>query len=98
MIAHVIPAIFGLALALGVIYASVAVALRNRKGQGISILIPFRAPSDPQNARIRNVNWLKQYWAAHLPGAEIIVGEDPSLDLPFSKSVAVNDAVSRATG
>jgi hypothetical protein len=98
MIAHTLPLIFGAAAAAGALFASAALALRLRRGHGISILIPFRAPSDKDNARIRNVSWLKQYWIAQLPGAEVIIGEDPHTDFPFSKSVAVNNAVSKATG
>jgi hypothetical protein len=97
MIAHVLPMIFEAAITVGAVYASLAVALRFRRGHGISILIPFRCP-DKTNPRVRNVTWLKRYWATQLPGAEIIMGEDPSTDLPFSKSVAVNDAASRASG
>lgn len=72
------------------------VAMRFRKGHGISILIPFRC-QDPLSPRMKNVEWLKQYWATHLPGAEIIVGDDPDVE-PFSKSSAVNIAASKAHG
>lgn len=68
-----------------------------RKGHGISILIPFRC-TDPNHPRMKNVEWLQRYWKAQLPGAEIIIGVDPDLHKTFSKSVAVNDAVSKATG
>src|ERR1700675_3848270 len=68
-----------------------------RRGHGISVIVPFRCP-DASNPRVRNVEWLKQYWKAQLPGAEIIVGEDPAIDLPFSKSVAVNNAVAKSKG
>src|SRR5271167_1900757 len=97
MIAHALPTIFGIAIAAGALFASVAVALRLRRGNGISIIIPFRC-TDPTNPRVRNVEWMKRYWAKQLPGAEIIMGEDPHTDFPFSKSVAVNDAASRASG
>ena len=72
-----------------------------RRGHGISILVPFLCP-DETNQRAKNWAWLKKYWAAQLPGAEIIMGEDrvamndPSI--PFSKSAAVNDAASKAKG
>lgn len=79
----------------------VALRLRRRKGYGISILVPFHCPDD-SNQRAINWKWLKSYWHYHLPGAEIIMGEDrqsrnnPSI--PFSKSVAVNNAASKASG
>lgn len=68
---------------------------RNRKGRGISLLIPFHC-SDPTNPRVQNVEWLKRYWAAQLPAAEIIIGDDDAV--PFSKSVAVNRAAAKAKG
>lgn len=95
MIAHVVPMIASLVFATAA--AAVVFVLRPRRGHGISILIPFRCPAK-DTARLRNVNWLKQYWTAQLPGAEIIIGEDTNIDVPFSKSVAVNDAASKATG
>jgi len=72
--------------------------LRFGRGRGISILIPFQS-LDPQ--RRENYQWLKRYWRAQLPGAEIITGRDINAiyrKIPFSKSVAVNDARSQATG
>ena len=68
-----------------------------RKGRGISIIIPFRCP-DPTHPRARNVIWLKKYWKAQLPGAEIIMGEDPDLNVPFSKCVAINNGVAKSKG
>lgn len=72
-----------------------------KRGHGISILVPFHCP-DHGNQRAKNWHWLKRYWKAQLPGAEIVMGEDwLSLTdpfIPFSKSSAVNDAASRATG
>ncbi len=97
MIAHALPMIFAAAVTVGVVYASVATALRLRRGHGISIIIPFRC-ADPTNPRMRNVEWLKRYWAKQFPGAEIIMGEDPHTEFPFSKSVAVNDGVSKSSG
>ncbi len=41
---------------------------------------------------------MNKYWKCQLPGAEVLQGHDHSHHLPFSKSVAVNEAVSRATG
>ncbi len=72
-------------------------AMRLRKGHGVSILIPFHC-SDWSSPRMRNVEWLKGYWTAQLPGAEIIMGDDLAVDGPFSKSAAVNDAASKAKG
>jgi glycosyltransferase involved in cell wall biosynthesis len=70
------------------------------KGYGISIIVPFHL--DRKNSRRgKNWRWLQSYWKANLPGAEIIVGNDEGAlkdNLPFSKSVAVNDAISRAHG
>ena len=77
--------------------AAIAVSRKFRKGHGISILIPFRCP-DTTNPRIKNVEWLKRYWKAQLPGAEIVMGDCPDLSRPFSKSVAVNDAAGKAKG
>ena len=71
-----------------------------RKGQGISILVPFHCP-DKQDQRSKNWHWLKRYWECVLPSAEIIMGEDrygQEHGLPFSKSAAVNDAASKAKG
>jgi len=42
--------------------------------------------------------WVKKYWKTQLPGAEVIIGHDPFLKLPFSKSVAVNNAVAKSKG
>ena len=71
------------------------------KGNGISILVPFHCP-DASNQRAKNWRWLKKYWKAQLPGAEIIMGEDKESirrpSIPFSKSVAVNNAAKKATG
>lgn len=96
MTGHVVS-IIGEIVALTGLAIVGALALRRKKGHGVSILIPFRC-SDPTNQRVKNLEWLKQYWANQLPGAEIIVGDDPSTDRPFSKSVAVNNAVAKAKG
>jgi hypothetical protein len=69
-----------------------------RRGRGISILIPFQS-TDPQ--RKENCDWLVSYWKAQLPGAEVVIGQDNDAlrqGIPFSKSVAVNDAVKRSKG
>jgi glycosyltransferase involved in cell wall biosynthesis len=70
---------------------------KNDKGDGISIIIPFR-PSAKAPERLRNVLWLKQYWEENLPGAEVIIGDDPDTDRAFSKSVAINAGVAQSTG
>jgi glycosyltransferase involved in cell wall biosynthesis len=73
---------------------------RMSKGRGISILVPFHCPKEGDQ-RIENWNWLKRYWKCHLPGAEIVEGNDWQAilhDVPFSKSVAVNNAARKATG
>lgn len=70
---------------------------RNRKGKGVSIIIPFR-PSSQAKERLRNVLWLKQYWETNLPGAEIIIGDDPNAGRVFSKSIAINNAVAKSSG
>jgi glycosyltransferase involved in cell wall biosynthesis len=62
-------------------------------GEGISLLVPFRADDEQ---RAETWDWLRRYYAHELPGAEIVVGSDDGV--PFSKSCAVNDAASRATG
>ncbi len=68
-----------------------------RRGSGISVIIPFRC-SDITSQRFKNFEWVRNYWKCQLPGAEVIQGHDHSLDLPFSKSVAVNEGVSRSSG
>lgn len=67
------------------------------RGRGISIIIPFRAPS-VADERVRNIEWLKRYWRTQLPGAQVIVGEDPEHCRAFSKSVAVNRGVAKSSG
>lgn len=89
--------IIGGFVVLASIAATIGAYLRPKRGKGISILIPFRC-LHKEHARTRNVEWLKKYWKKQLPGAEIIIGEDPCVRLPFSKSVAVNDAVSKSSG
>jgi len=41
---------------------------------------------------------LRNYWEEMLPEAEIIIGRDPKLRLPFSKTYAVNAAAKKAHG
>jgi glycosyltransferase involved in cell wall biosynthesis len=64
-----------------------------QKGDGISLLVPYRSDN---GRRAETWNWLRRYWANELPGAEIVIGRDNHT--PFSKTSAVNDAASRATG
>lgn len=85
------------AITLGVLMIAGLLSLLGRPGRGISIIIPFRAPSVPDE-RVRNIEWLKQYWHTHLPGAEVIVGEDPDKCRAFSKAVAVNCGVAKSRG
>ena len=66
------------------------------RGHGISVLVPLHLDDD-LNQRAKNWWWLLEYWTANLPGAEIVVGHDEE-GTPFSKSVAINDAASRAHG
>lgn len=68
---------------------------RFRRGHGISLLVPFNG-TDPECQRVKNWEWLKRYWKASLPGAEIVIGTDNTK--PFSKSVAVNRAAEKAKG
>jgi hypothetical protein len=64
-----------------------------RHNELISIIIPFQS-FDP--VRLRIFEWVLQYWHDHLPEAEIIVaGND---EIPFHKTLAVNEGVQRARG
>jgi glycosyltransferase involved in cell wall biosynthesis len=67
------------------------------RGTGISIIIPFRAPKTDYRRRL-NLDWLLRYWTVQLPGAEVIVSDDPHVNGAFSKSAAVNAGVYRSTG
>lgn len=68
--------------------------LTRPSGEGISLLVPFR----PDGAiRQRTWEWLEQYYAAALPGVEIVVAEDDGCD-PFSKSIAMNNAEAQSHG
>jgi len=73
---------------------------RNRQkgvGEGISIVIPFRKSKNyPRQAL--NLDWVKKYWHCKLPGAEIIVEDDPCQHKTFSKSVAINRGVKKSHG
>lgn len=68
------------------------VPARDELGPRLSVLIPFR----DDGTRSETLEWIKKRWATVLPNAEIIVGTDEGT--PFSKTAAVNDAYSRATG
>lgn len=61
----------------------------------VSILVPFR--DEVGTTRLANWEWLEKRWRATMPEAEIVVGTDPD-GVPFSKSIAVNDAYRQATG
>ena len=60
----------------------------------LSILVPFR---DADGARTPAMEWIVARWRHYWPDAEIILGTDDGVD-PFNKSMAVNDAATRATG
>jgi len=94
---EVVKMIGEIAALAGVLTAGAAYLASKTKGRGISIIIPFRC-TDTTHPRMKNIKWLTRYWKAQLPGAEVIIGEDPDLDRPFSKSVAVNDGVAKSTG
>jgi len=61
------------------------------RGSGIALLVPFR----DDNSATRGVNWawLKRFWEAELPAANLSVGSDDGV--PFSKACAINDAYRR---
>jgi glycosyltransferase involved in cell wall biosynthesis len=86
-------------LILGVffMFGLIELVKRKRRGRGTSIIIPFRSPKTT-DVRTRNLAWLVRYWKHHLPGAEVIIGDDPDTDLPFSKAVAINRAVAKSKG
>lgn len=60
----------------------------------VSILVPFR--DEEGTTRLKNWAWLEKRWRAVMPEAEIVVGTDEGM--PFSKTTAVNDAYTRASG
>jgi hypothetical protein len=66
---------------------------RSQRNPKISLLVPFR---DDGEHRSRVWQWLRRYWAYHLPSVEIIQGYDKHY--PFSKATAVNNAATQATG
>ncbi len=68
---------------------------RSRRGEGISLLVPFRC-GDKTDRRAITWEWLKQYWAYELPGAEIVIGNHEGG--VFSKTTAVNCAAMKAHG
>jgi pyruvyltransferase len=65
----------------------------DRRHPQVSLLVPFR---DDGEHRGQVWNWLRRYWRAEYPEAEIIQGHDDGT--PFSKAVAVNHAASLARG
>jgi hypothetical protein len=60
----------------------------------VSLLVPYRA--EPDSIRAKSWEWLRRRWTALVPSWEIVEGTDHGE--PFSKTVAVNDAYSRAGG
>lgn len=66
-----------------------------KRDKEISLLVPFRADDE---GRQRNWDWLRLYWSAALPEAEIVEGHDRKRNAPFSKTAAVNNAAKRAKG
>jgi hypothetical protein len=64
------------------------------KGDGISLLVPFR--DDHDAGRADNWAWLRQYWEHALPDAEIVMGDAPGN--PFSKTCAINAAYRESHG
>ncbi len=69
----------------------------------ISLLVPFQ--SNEQH-RLRSWKWLREYWRAAIPDAEIIVGIDRESrhtwrnrhPKPFSKAIAVDNAFRKSHG
>lgn len=61
----------------------------------ISLLVPFRASASAPH-RQRLWDWLSRYWEYELPDAEIVIGECSRPT--YSKTEAINDAASKATG
>ena len=64
-----------------------------RHREQISLLVPYKSD---HGVRERNWEWLRQYWAAELPQAELIIGEDHGT--PFCKTAAINRAARKAHG
>jgi glycosyltransferase involved in cell wall biosynthesis len=62
-------------------------------GYGISLLVPFTTTDLQRQA---TWDWLKEYYSAWLPGAELIVS--PNYEVPFCKTRAFNTAFKRSTG
>jgi len=62
----------------------------------VSILVPFRAEVGDATRTVA-WEWVRRRWEHMMPSAEIVVGIDDGGE-PFSKTTAVNEAYSRATG
>lgn len=61
----------------------------------VSILVPFT----DDGYRAETWDWVRRRWEATIPGAEIVVGVDPGTPPgPYSKTAAINEAYSRASG
>jgi hypothetical protein len=89
--------IAAIALLGGIIMVAVIRSLlggRSRaRGKGITLLVPFRSDGD---RRSQTWEWLRMYWQAWLPEAEIVEGHDEHV--PFCKTAAVNSAFRRSGG
>lgn len=83
----------GLLGALGVACGIDLPRVGQRRDPALSVLVPFR---DDGEHRGRVWRWLRAYWRAVLPDAEIIQGHDDGT--PFSKANAVNMAARLARG
>lgn len=73
--------------------AGIDLSTENPRHPQVSLLVPFR---DDGEHRGRIWHWLRRYWRAVYPEAEIIQGHDDGT--PFSKATAVNHAASLARG
>lgn len=63
--------------------------------QQVSLLVPFK---EDGHSRTEVWEWLKEYWENELPDVEIVMGSDTSRHRVFSKTIAVNNAASKAHG
>jgi hypothetical protein len=87
-----VAALFG-----GIIVVAIIASLwggRGRsRGRGITLLVPFRSDGARRSA---TWEWLRAYWQAWLPEAEIIEGHNEAV--PFCKTAAANEAFRRSEG
>jgi hypothetical protein len=75
------------------IYRNIMARRSNSQGKGITLLVPFRSDGD---RRSQTWEWLRAYWQAWLPEAEIVEGHDGHF--PFCKTAAANEAFRRSGG